>query len=115
VRLDHLLSKESLAPSRGECSRGCPLLTSGALVIHSAAADEAVSRLRSASAAERACGGGGWVSTLLGPEEAGVLCSGEQSRLGLKKRPVRFAGWIPGGAGWFRPFLENCTVDASIF
>jgi hypothetical protein len=51
---------------------------------------------------------GSLVSTLLGPEGTG-LRPGASERLGW--RPWR----VPWAVALFRPYLENCTVDASIF
>jgi hypothetical protein len=50
------------------------------------------------------------VSTLLGPEEAAASLRALTSN-GLSSRIIRME--IRGT--WFRPYLENYTVDASIF
>jgi hypothetical protein len=48
------------------------------------------------------------VSTLLGPEEAAAS-------QGFLERPVGVDLRMKVHAAWFRPYLENYTVDASIF
>ena len=60
--------------------------------------------------------GNRFVGTLLGPERAGNRCS---CRAGLHLIPLRL---LKGGRGfrWGRvagvwSYVENCTVDASIF
>ena len=52
----------------------------------------------------------GWVSTLLGPEEAAASLRADTSN-GLAIENFRM-GVLDT---WFRPYLENYTVDASIF
>ena len=77
-------------------------LICGALVIRSS------SSLKPASTAPRGWKGGGgtaWPSTLLGPEGTGVKPS-----LG-PEHPTRVMRWCVHRD---RPYLENCTVDASI-
>ncbi len=64
----------------------------------------------SAGSAERAHGTPGWVSTLLGPEEAAAFLGA--CRL---ERPVIAGLLMEIRDTWFRPYLENYTVDASIF
>jgi hypothetical protein len=62
-----------------------------------------------AGAAERADGLSGWVSTLLGPEGAAASWGWY-----LERPAVRDSlRGVPDA--WFRPYLENYTVDASIF
>ena len=83
-----------------------PMLSSGALAIHSGSCFFSW-LVRPLRGMERGSGAGSWVGTLLGPEEAGVCC------LGLLTGQV--PGSPVGGLGFgFCPFLENCTVDASI-
>ena len=48
------------------------------------------------------------MSTLLGPEEAAAS-------QGFLERPVGVDLRMKICASWFRPYLENYTVDASIF
>jgi len=48
------------------------------------------------------------VSTLLGPEEAAAS-------QGFLERPAGVDLRMKIHAAWFRPYLENYTVDASIF
>jgi hypothetical protein len=48
------------------------------------------------------------VSTLLGPEEAAAS-------QGYLERPVIRDLRMKVPVAWFRPYLENYTVDASIF
>jgi hypothetical protein len=72
------------------------------------ARDGAASTLPVRGAAERALGSPGWVSTLLGPEGTGFVSG--SSVAGRGRLPVD-AGWRP----WCCPYLENCTVDASIY
>jgi hypothetical protein len=48
------------------------------------------------------------VGTLLGPEEAGVLPGF------LWLQAVAVVSRVRDGGLWCCPFLENCTVDASI-
>ena len=50
------------------------------------------------------------MSTLLGPEEAAALL-----RATYLERPLGVDPRMGVHAGWFRPYLENYTVDASIF
>ena len=67
---------------------------------------------------------GGLPSTLLGPETTGELVpSGvgvgcfwfEYGSLGSCHTRRLCWLWCHGCAGWVRPLLENCIVDASIF
>ena len=58
---------------------------------------------------ERGHAGGELPSTLLGPEEAAA------SRGRLLVRLGSDSPWTGGGGHSFRPYLENCIVDASIF
>jgi hypothetical protein len=107
VRLDHLLSKEHLA--RGRTS--VPVRVHCFLVEHwlftQLARDGAASTLPVRGAAERALGSPGWVSTLLGPEETGFVSG---SSVAGRGRRLVDTGWRL----WCCPYLENCTVDASI-
>ena len=66
------------------------MLSSGALVIHSAGALSARLVRSPAGAAERAHGAPGWVSTLLGPEGAAA------DAVGFFKRPGRTASRTGG-------------------
>jgi hypothetical protein len=50
------------------------------------------------------------MSTLLGPEEAAALL-----RASYLERPVVADLWMETRDTRFRPYLENYTVDASIF
>ena len=64
---------------------------------------------RLGGSAERAHGTPGRMSTLLGPEEAAAS-------LRALTRTACTEGPRTGAlAAWFRPYLENYTVDASIF
>ncbi len=122
MRLDHLLSKEHLAlsgvqgPLLGRTSRGgrswvehrpvafvagvAPVLPFGVWNVR----------------------GGGWTSgTLLGPEGTGASLylgpgplggSGASGHVDRRNRSLVRVGT---GCAWHRPYLENCTVDASIF
>jgi hypothetical protein len=51
-------------------------------------------------------------STLLGPEETGAVPQGTYRNLELGQHD---GGTDVPPEGWHRPYLENCTVDASIF
>ena len=106
MRLDHLLSKEQLArllrrsrpePFLGRMSRdGSSLWSTGYLVSSSAKS------VSTSSGTEKWSAVTVWSSTLLGPEGTGVPSG-----------PVAFRRGC-GGARRDRPYLENCTVDASI-
>ena len=73
------------------------------------AREGAVSTLPTSWVAERAHGTPGWMSTLLGPE-------GAAASLGrYLERPVVAGLRTEIRDAWFRPYLENYTVDASIF
>ena len=65
---------------------------------------------RLGGSAERAHGTPGWMSTLLGPEEAAASL-----RASYLERPVIAGLRMEIRDTWFRPYLENYTVDASIF
>jgi len=73
-----------------------------------AGADGAASRQPACGTAERANGTSVWVSTLLGPEEAAASWD-------FLERPVVADLRMEVRDTWFRPYLENYTVDASIF
>ena len=115
MRLDHLLSKEHLAHDPAGCVSiavftGECLVGGGSLVEHWLFIQQPgdPGSVRSPLSGGHGTVGelGGWVGTLLGPEETG-------SARVFSCRP-----WpLPAGAGgglWCCPFLENCTVDASI-
>jgi hypothetical protein len=108
VRLDHLLSKEQ-ARARASVPRVHVPLVGGALVIHSGClCPGRLVRPPRAGCRNGAWGGLPGVGTLLGPEGTGLA-------LGFF-----FHGPLPvsagvRGRGWCCPYLENCTVDASIF
>jgi hypothetical protein len=125
VRLDHLLSKEQLADG---LRTGCPWfcfedvrssadqLTSGTSTIWSARKQELVSTVvRLVRPAwnleqERASIPG----TLLGPEGSSDRFSPGHSSRELPNGRTRPPGQR-GSEEWRRPYLENYTVDASIF
>jgi hypothetical protein len=83
------------------------MLSSGALAIHPGpGAGIRLVRSRFCRAAERGFLSWFWVGTLLGPE-------GTAAGLGLLTGQVPVITDVVAGFG-FCPFLENCTVDASI-
>ncbi len=85
------------------------MLSSGALVIHSGRRVKArpVGSPLAGQPNERT-ETSVWVSTLLGPEEAAAS-------QGFLERPAGVDLRMKVHAAWFRPYLENYTVDASIF
>ena len=128
MRLDHLLSKEHLAPRVIRWRPG-PLLDvhasvglMGGTLTSSVAASSASSSTAGGSFGVRVVGTGGGggvvVGTLLGPEGADAS-SDHSSAVRRLPRPWLFAGVGLGvrgdDGGWDCPYLENCTVDASIF
>ena len=110
MRLDHLLSKESLALQAAYARLGvhCSLVERWLFSCRHQGGP--ASRLPLSRGAERGPAGGRGLGTLLGPEGAaapvGVLFL-LHGLAGLFSR-------MRGRAAGFRPFLENCTVDASI-
>ena len=142
MRLDHLLSKE-LYPLQGVrrfCGRSCHggVLMGGTLTSSSSrlgAGASTASHLRVGG--RNASGSVGVVWTRCWVLKVQLCCSFEDQgphRVALRCRVVgvvvgtgllrtgsggflRGVGWVSGGGGGrlSRPFLENCTVDASIF
>lgn len=55
----------------------------------------------------------GIVGTLLGPEGSDESLMSSIGPTLVANR--RLCAGRRGGVGWVRPYLENCTVDASIF
>jgi hypothetical protein len=110
VRLDHLLSKEHLARALRGCvsramSRRVPGMAAhlwGTGYSSCRVCWRGLVRLPLRGGWNGAAGGPGGAGTLLGPEGTGV----SSSRAG-------FPAWRRGAGT--RPYLENCTVDASIY
>jgi hypothetical protein len=108
VRLDHLLSKEQPASSAAVRAAWCSCFPSGALAIHLAC------RLLAVASTPPA---GGWNGPLL--VAAGWARCWVSEGAGACRAPRHGQALASRGRGragaWFRPYLENCTVDASIF
>jgi len=83
------------------------VLSCGALAIHLVVVSSPASTGRLCRARDAGGRGGRGVGTLLGPEGTGARLGGGFSRAG------RFP--FLAGRGWRGAFLENCTVDASIY
>ena len=111
MRLDHLLSKEHLAPLVTVCVTGRPcFLVEHWLFGNSARRHPVSTHSPSGELRNEEQSGAGLPSTLLGPEEAAA--SLRASRL---ERPAVMDSRMRVHDAWFRPYLENYTVDASIF
>jgi hypothetical protein len=118
VRLDHLLSKEHWSRKRSRAWPECECRSAGAQGWNIDYLALTPARLASTSPSGQwnADGMGPAPDTLLGPEGSGESSpSGRLNGLGpllrMNHRPCRQAP-VPGGG---RPYLENYTVDASIF
>ena len=127
MRLDHLLSKEHLAP-RFIRRRPGPLLdvhasvglmggtlTSSALVQVATQVQLVPGFVRGGW--ERVVAGAGVVGTLLGPEGADASSDRPSAVRPPLDLHMVLVGVVVRGedVGWDCPYLENCTVDASIF
>ena len=65
---------------------------------------------------EGTCGVGTRVTcTLLGPEGSASGMRAEARGLGVEPSDSRSLTGVAGGGGEYRPYVENYTVDASIF
>src|SRR5215218_7849549 len=101
------------------CRRVCGVVLEGGTLTSSAAGPGRLVVLQSRARGwvEPGRGGRGVVGTLLGPEGTGDRCSSCQGPPGSRTVVVpRGGGGSGGGVGegvW--SFVENCTVDASIF
>jgi hypothetical protein len=91
------------------CVAGCPLLIVEHWLFTQLPVMARLVRFRVSRFRGTGAGAGGWVGTLLGPEEAGIIFG----VWGLVRAGFPVSLGAGRGAG-FRPFLENCTVDASI-
>jgi hypothetical protein len=115
VRLDHLLSKEHLQRPRGRCQSHfadiCSAVVSSRVEHRRLVAGRPVMRqYGSFGGLERGSSSSTGTCTLLGPEGSGRPCD-----VVVPVSSDFLLNRICSGMGECRPYVENYTVDASIF